>query len=157
MRFIVVLRNVLVVVIVVLASVGFRPLGVAPLPSSAAPRPRQIATPTEAPPETPTAVPPSCAVAGDKVVSPTRIMLGDQATITLSLRPDCEGVSLLDADVMIVIDRSGSMTNEGKLAAAKAAASRFVDILDPALVRIGLLTFTGDVDFRVRLTRDYEV
>lgn len=157
MRLIVVLRYVLVVVIVVLASVGFRLLGVAPLPSSAAPRPRQMATPTEAPPGTPTEVPPSCAVAGDKVVSPTRIMLGDQATITLSLRPDCEGVSLLDADVMIVIDRSGSMTNEGKLAAAKAAASRFVDILDPALVRIGLLTFTGDVELRVRLTSDYEV
>lgn len=157
MRLSVELRGARIIVLVLLALAGAKLPGLAPNSSSAAARQWQVGTATDAPPVTTTVVPPSCAITGDKVVFPKRIMLGEQATITLSVRPACEGISQLSADVMIVMDRSGSMTYEGKLEAAKAAAIRFIDMMDPSLMRIGLLTFTGEIELRVRLTDDYEV
>lgn len=99
----------------------------------------------------------ACHITGDKVVAPSQIQLGDQATITISLLSSCEGLSTQLADIMIVIDRSGSMTYDNKMVAAKAAAVKFVEHLDPTLVRLGLLTFTGEVEMRVRLTNELGV
>jgi len=67
----------------------------------------------EAPPSTgatPTPSRTSCLVMGDKVAGPPQIVLGETATITLTLRADCPLAHAQGRlDIVLVVDNSGSM------------------------------------------------
>jgi Ca-activated chloride channel family protein len=54
------------------------------------------------------------------------------------------------ADIMLLIDISGSMEAEGKLEQAKVAAQAFIENMEPAN-RIGLALFSSNIEFRVPL------
>ena len=54
------------------------------------------------------------------------------------------------ADVMLLIDVSGSMGNEGKIDQAREAALAFLDRMEPTN-RVGLTIFSDDVTIRVPL------
>ncbi|MEW6906564.1 VWA domain-containing protein [Trueperella pyogenes] len=63
------------------------------------------------------------------------------------------------SDIVLVGDRSGSMTEEERMAKAKAAAEKFVDSLlasqtDKGTTRIALVSFAGDARTDVELTND---
>jgi hypothetical protein len=86
-----------------------------------------------------------CVINGDKVASPVRVLLGETAQIRLMLDPECPPAVYRKADIVLVIDRSLSMSEDNKMTAAKAAARAFVDTTDLGLHRIGLVSFASDV------------
>jgi Ca-activated chloride channel family protein len=56
------------------------------------------------------------------------------------------------ADIMLLIDTSGSMESEGKLEQAKQAAEAFIAGMEPAN-RVGLALFSDNIEFRVALDK----
>lgn len=58
-------------------------------------------------------------------------------------------------DIIIVFDKSGSMSVGGKLAAAKTAAKKFVDLLDPTRDQVGLVSFSSTAALSKQLTTDF--
>ena len=72
--------------------------------------------------------------------SATDACINGEAEITLEVTGAGEPVPL-PLDIMLIIDRSGSMEG-AKLAAAKSAATTFVNLLDPANDRSGLVSFS---------------
>ncbi|MBZ0300894.1 MAG: VWA domain-containing protein, partial [Anaerolineae bacterium] len=56
------------------------------------------------------------------------------------------------ADIMLLIDTSGSMESEGKLEQAKQAAQAFIQSMEPAN-RVGLALFSDSVEVRVPLDK----
>lgn len=86
-----------------------------------------------------------CAIAGDKVASPVRVLLGETVQIRLTLDPLCPPAVYRKSDMVLVIDRSLSMAEASKLTGAKAAARAFVNTTDLGLHRIGVVSFASDV------------
>ena len=115
----------------------FMPFGPA-TPTARTPGPSPTSpTPTA----TPTFSPGACTVTGDKVAGPPRIVLGQTASVTLTLAARCPATTRQSgADVLLAIDRSGSMAG-AKLAAAQAAARTFTELLDVRHHRVGLVAF----------------
>ena len=92
-------------------------------------------------------------------VSPTRVNVTDTVNVTLILRGD--GFALLPKpiDVMLVLDRSGSMAwslggGQTRLQALKVASRNFVDQMNSSTDRVGMLpystaiTTTGTAQYR---------
>ncbi len=97
--------------------------------------------PSPTPTATPTASAGGCRVTGNKVAGPPRIVLGATARVTLTLSAACpDSARLAGADVILAVDRSGSMAG-AKLAAAVAAARSFAELLDVRHHRLGLVAF----------------
>ncbi len=122
------------------------------------PGPSASATPTPTASPSPTAAstspPVACRATGAKAVDPDRVVLGQTAAVSLSLRVDCPGQPrLTGADIVLVLDRSTSMTGDG-LAAAKVAAQRFVAALDVRVHQVGLVSFGSDVRLEAPLGAD---
>lgn len=112
-----------------------------------------------APPPTPAPLPPPppanggpCRVAGDKTAAPREIWLGETVTVTLSIGRACPDVSTV-ADIVLVVDVSGSMGG-GKERAAAAAVEAFVGDIDLDRHRVGLVTFSHVADLRHPLSHD---
>ena len=61
---------------------------------------------------------------------------------------------LTPVDAMLVIDKSGSMEDDGKLAAAKLAASAFVGAVDFSQDNVGLASFNQAATLNLGLTND---
>jgi hypothetical protein len=96
---------------------------------------------------------PVCTIAVDKAAAPPVIQLGESVTVTLKLDGSCPP-KVVPADVMLVLDRSGSMVRDNKLASAKAAAIGFVNRTDPAQTRVGLVAIAGTAIRVMSLTND---
>jgi len=112
---------------------------------SAAPGPAHAASPGQGG---------GCTVRVDKVASPARVRLGESVQVRLSLEPDCPPSTFRAGDAVLVIDRSMSMLSDGKIAAAKAAASAFVDATDLTANRIAVLGFNSDAQQYIGLSGD---
>lgn len=113
------------------------------------------APPTPAPMPTPQQTPsvPACRVRHDKVAHPARVVLGEEATVQLTLRADCEGSSeKAGADVVAVVDNSFysqhrsrcdlsrlGLPQGGTLDVAAAVAEAFLLRLDARRHRAGLV------------------
>jgi len=96
----------------------------------------------------------ACTIVGDKAALPVEIAPGGQARIALALRADCPDRSqVVGADIVLVIDRSGSMRAE-PLDAARAAARSFAEMLDVRYHRLGLASFANGATIDVPLTDD---
>ena len=114
----------------------------------------RVPPPAESPTPAPTPTPrrATCLLNGDKTAGPPVVVLGNTADVTLTLAADCPPQTrAYGADVVLVIDRSGSM-NFGKLDAAVAAATEFTSFLDMRLNRIGLISFNQTASVIVPLT-----
>jgi Mg-chelatase subunit ChlD len=94
-----------------------------------------------------------CVVNANKRANPTSLNLGDSTEITLELSGACPS-SANKADVMLVIDRSGSMNDQGKLEAAKQAALAFIATMDLSRDRVGLVAFESSAQLVESLTSD---
>jgi Mg-chelatase subunit ChlD len=109
------------------------------------------ATPESSPTPAPTSEQ-SCRVRGDKWARPLSVVAGDTVAVTLTLAASCPArARVLGADILLVIDRSTSMASGG-LAAAKAAARSFVEMLDVRYHRVGLASFSDEASIDVPLT-----
>ncbi|MGG1877323.1 IPT/TIG domain-containing protein [Paenibacillus cisolokensis] len=99
------------------------------------------------------AVSDSGAVQITKTVNPTEILEGGEAEIQLSVTGSGDSNFVKPNDVILIIDRSGSMlpsynNGEDKMANAKAAAKGFIDLVDFSKHRIGIVDFSSDVKYK---------
>jgi uncharacterized protein YegL len=101
------------------------------------------------------AISPVCTVEGTKRASPVQVKAGEDAVVILTItgRGDCP-ILEKHADVMLVIDRSGSMEG-APLQDAKDAAKAFVDRLDlsPGADQVGLVSYASSAILNHRLSR----
>lgn len=96
-------------------------------------------------------MPSRCAVTPRKVATPYRILLGQATTVTLGTSAACppEAVPLY---VALVIDGSVSMLQDGKLTEAKRAAIAFIDRMNLAVSRVGVVSFSHTATVQTPLT-----
>ena len=115
---------------------------------TATPRPTGTGTPTTTPTYQPP--PPPCSVTCDKSASPSTVGPGEEVVVTISLTGSngaCR-VTHQNADVMLVIDKSGSMNDdtqaggpEQPITDAKNAAKEFVGRMDLTRDQVGVVAF----------------
>jgi uncharacterized protein YegL len=103
-------------------------------------------------------------VTGDKTVAPDDLLCGASATVTLSLAGQ---VSIAEnpVDIMLVLDRSGSMSGT-PLTNLKAAANKLVDLIEdtnaslpPSVTvfsRVGVVSFETNATLNQALTSDLD-
>lgn len=95
-----------------------------------------------------------CTIVPDKHASPALIERGEIATITLDVSGDCpQGDGRFD--VVLVVDRSGSMEG-GKMVAAKNAVISFLGELVPGAAQVALVPFSTTADVLQPLTQDLD-
>jgi len=93
-----------------------------------------------------------CVFIRDKWAAPKRILLGKSVQVTLTVAGTCLGAGQ-GADIMLVVDRSGSMQGQ-KMEAARAAAIAFAGEIDFNVSRVGLVVFNSQVQKPLGLTAD---
>ena len=95
-----------------------------------------------------------CDIRVDKRAAPGTIEQGETATITLEIDGDCpQGDGRFD--VVLVVDRSGSMEG-GKMVAAKNAVISFLGELVPGAVQVALVPFSTTAEVLQPLTPDLD-
>jgi len=98
--------------------------------------------------------PDPCTVEGDKTAQPDTVDAGDKVWVTITLHglDDCP-VTAEHADVMLVVDRSGSMSGT-PLQDAKNAAKAFVDRLDLSSGgdQVGLVSYSDSATLNHQLS-----
>lgn len=95
----------------------------------------------------------NCRAEPDKFAAPDEIELGETVQVTLTLKDSCpEEVS--PVDVMLVLDGSESMLDNGKIGNVKAAARAFLDAMDLDQSRVGLVVFNDVAGLHSPLTQD---
>jgi Mg-chelatase subunit ChlD len=110
--------------------------------------------PTPTPGPSPTPSDGACVVRGDKSALPSRLALGEAVTVTVGLAADCPPrTRLAGADIVLVLDRSGSMYGE-PLAKAKEAATAFAGFLDVRVHRAAVVSFAAFATLETSLTDD---
>lgn len=112
---------------------------------------RVFAADRTAPPALPApAAPGACAAGAFKSASPVEVELGEIVDVQLIVDGVCPGDDEV-VDVVLTLDRSGSMAG-AKLLAAKDAAVRFVGRIDAPRSRLGLVSFNSSATLDSSLT-----
>jgi len=93
-----------------------------------------------------------CRLLRDKQAGPPRVVLGETVAVTLTVTGTCRDTAG-QADIVLVLDRSGSMAGQ-KMAAARAAVAAFLVDLDPTRSRAGLVVFNSAATLASPLTSD---
>lgn len=111
---------------------------------------------TPGPSPTPTASPTPagdvCRLDGDMFADPTTLLPGEAAYVNITLDAECPAASrVIGADIVLTIDRSGSMLGS-PIAAARASARSFAELLDVRYHRLGVASFSTDASMDVPLT-----
>lgn len=110
-------------------------------------------TPTPVPADPPKG-PQSCEVRGSRVLDPAVVDRCGKVQVTLKLDAICPPGAVSGADVILVIDTSYSMLQQGRMIGAKAAAARFLAGLDLRYHRMGVVTFFEGARVAQALTGD---
>lgn len=87
----------------------------------------------------------TCQVFTDKVARPTQIVLGQTVEVTLSITSDCPEVvgDATRSDIVLLIDRTSSMGDNGRFGPAIAAAVGFLDLIDFSAHQVGIVSFSN--------------
>jgi uncharacterized GH25 family protein len=90
-------------------------------------------------------------------VVPGTVNVTDTVDVTVRLRGDGWALQPDPIDVVLVMDRSGSMADDSpsRISSAKTAAKAFVAEMNPARDRIGLVQYGNDASCALHLTHDY--
>ncbi len=89
-------------------------------------------------------VPPAprqCTIDGEQRAEPLQVELRQPVQMTLWLSASCPVELPGKADILLALDHSGSMNQDGKAAAAREAVRQFVDRVDFERDRVGILAF----------------
>lgn len=90
----------------------------------------------------------ACTVFVDKTVRPASIVLGDEVEITLAIEARCPGgTGGGPADIVLALDRSASMGDNGHWQPAVEAAAAFLDLIDFSSHQVALVSFSGGIPF----------
>lgn len=81
-------------------------------------------------------------VSATKTVNPTNILVGGETEVTLNIQGTPPVNVVKPNDVILVIDKSGSMSGE-KIDNAKSAAKGFIDLMDLTQHRVGIVDYSG--------------
>ncbi|QYZ79113.1 VWA domain-containing protein [Methanofollis formosanus] len=89
-----------------------------------------------------------------------QVAVNETIDVNLALKGDGWALQPEPIDVVLVIDRSGSMRGEDssgevRLVSAKNAASTFIDAMDPRRDRVGLVSFSSTTTIDRGLTDDF--
>jgi YVTN family beta-propeller protein len=95
----------------------------------------------------------ACRVRVDKSAVPEAIVLGDEVTVALEVGGDCPS-SAPQADILLAIDRSGSMNEGQKITDTRKAAAAFIDAIDLERDRVGIVAFNNGGEVVQPLTND---
>ncbi len=95
---------------------------------------------------------PICQIVPFKSAAPTFLQLGEKTKVTLTLGGSCPLLSE-KADIMLVVDRSGSMSGE-KIDAARESVVTFVDGMDLTRDQVGMVSFESEPRLDTGLTQD---
>ncbi len=89
--------------------------------------------------------------------SPGTVAVNDTIDVTVRLTGDGWALQPDPIDVVLVMDRSGSMANDypSRISSAKTAAKTFVAEMNPVRDRIGLVSYSNDATCALHLTGDY--
>lgn len=121
-----------------------------PRPTSLNPSRTPTVTPTATPSPSPTPIP-TCIVIGNKLAAPGRLVLGQTAAVTLSLRTTCVGRPHPGgADIVVALDRSASMADDN-FRRARRDLHLLATALDSLDYRLGLASFAADARSEFRL------
>jgi len=85
-------------------------------------------------------------VSVSKSINKTSLVRGAQevADVTLTVKgTPQESTFVQPNDVILIIDKSGSMADDNRLAAAKAATKEFLDLIDTTKHRVGIVDFSA--------------
>lgn len=110
-------------------------------------------------PDQPPVSPLFCETAPDKWAAPSYLRLGEKTKVTLRLGGNCPSVAE-KADIMLVVDRSNSMSDSGKIGQARLAVSDFIDIVMPPsqpgqqVFKVGMVMFQNQPELLAPLTFD---
>jgi hypothetical protein len=89
-----------------------------------------------------------------KVAAPEEIQLGETVRVTLTLEIGCPDEEQ-PIDVVLVVDESSSMSDDGKIDIARLAGLEFLNAMDLDVSRVGMVSFTnGTAALRSGLTND---
>ena len=92
-----------------------------------------------------------------KRAEPDTLFVGDPTVLTLQLEGNnlavCAGPRV-PANVVLVIDVSGSMDDDGKLLAAQDAAHQFVQSMDLSIDQVAIVTFSDEATTHLPLFQD---
>jgi hypothetical protein len=91
-------------------------------------------------------------------VTPPQVKVGDTVDVNLKLNGDGWNLVKKPIDVVLVIDRSGSMSWDSptRISSAKSAASTFVDAIKDGNNQVGLVSFASSTTKDKTLTNDFE-
>ncbi len=91
-------------------------------------------------------------------VSSPRVNVLDTVDVTVRLKGDGWALRPDPIDVVLVMDRSGSMSRDSptsRISSAKKAAKTFVSYMDPTRDRIGLVPYSTDASCTIKLTDEH--
>ena len=92
----------------------------------------------------------------DKNLQPLEVCSSDTGHVLITVRGMGDPAQSREKlDVMIIIDRSGSMQGE-PLLDAKDAATTFIDSLDVAYDKVGLVSYSNSATLDTQLTTDFQ-
>ncbi len=99
----------------------------------------------------------NCVLTYDKIANPDWVEAGSAVTVALSMRAvgECDALNS-PADVMLVLDRSGSMGGN-KMTAAKGAAKAFIDKMSLPPDQVGVASFQSSASTDAQLGQDAAV
>lgn len=97
--------------------------------------------------------PASCMARADKVAAPVRLPLGEAVTVSLRVDGRCPGI-YDPVQVVVVFDRSRSMSFVNSMGRAREILATFLAALDPQASEVGLVAFADDGALLAPLSRD---
>lgn len=123
---------------------------------AATPSPARAAAPAVAATPTATAVAEQglCTMEGVQEPADDVVERGQLLEMRLRLSADCPEESRGRADIYLLVDRSASMNEAGKFEAAQLAARQFVENIDFARHRVGVVPFSDSASVDQTLTDD---
>ncbi|PYY29578.1 IPT/TIG domain-containing protein [Paenibacillus illinoisensis] len=92
-------------------------------------------------------------VSATKTANPSSILVGGETEVTLNIQGSPPVNVVKPNDVILVIDKSGSMGQE-KMNNAKAAAKGFIDLMDLSKHQVGIVDYQSSPSAGVALTND---
>lgn len=82
----------------------------------------------------------------DKTVSTNSLLKGETTDVTLTVQGTPEDSTFIKPnDVVLIVDKSGSMRADNRLNAAKVAAKEFIDLMDLTKHKVGIVDYSTDV------------